>query len=458
MERILIVDDDKINVKLTKFILDQAGYEVMTADSGESAIEILREIHFDMVLLDIMMPDMNGLEVLKIIRGIPEIARIKVIFLTASTSPADLKDAIRLDAAQYIQKPCLPEDLLHMVKEAFAHKDDALLLVVDDDPLIQKVARHVFNSMCHVQCVSSGSDAVEFVRKTVPDLILMDLNMPDMDGLAAFQHIRALPVGRRVPIMFMTMDENSETEEKLFKAGAVDFIRKPFVAEAVRERAKRILELERLQKYLHEEVDKRNAELLESNRKIRRLSEQIIQALANAIDAKDTYTNGHSSRVAAYAREIARRMGKAEKEIEDTYYAGMLHDVGKIGIPREIITKTSRLTPEEYAVIQEHTVILRSISELPRLSIGARWHHEHYDGRGYPDGLVGKDIPEIARIICVADCYDAMSSNRSYRGALAQKIVRGEIAKGRYTQFDPDIADIMLDMIDEDKDYRMREL
>ena len=201
--------------------------------------------------------------------------------------------------------------------------------------------------------------------------------------------------------------------------------------------------------------------MLESARKVKRLTKQIIFALAGAIDAKDAYTNGHSSRVAEYAREIARRMGKDADEIEDIYYAAMLHDVGKIGIPRDIIGKRSQLTEEEFEVIREHTVkgekILKTISELPRLSIGARWHHERYDGGGYPDGLSGNDIPEIARIICVADCYDAMSSNRCYRKALSQRIIREEIFRGRGTQFDPAFADIMLAMIDEDTYYRMRE-
>ncbi|MBQ9345987.1 MAG: HD-GYP domain-containing protein, partial [Oscillibacter sp.] len=208
-------------------------------------------------------------------------------------------------------------------------------------------------------------------------------------------------------------------------------------------------------------VERRTAQLTESNQKVKRLTRQIIFALAGAVDAKDAYTNGHSGRVAEYSREIARRMGKDPADIEDIYYAAMLHDVGKIGIPKEIITKNSSLTEEEFAVIREHTVkgekILKTISELPRLSIGARWHHERYDGSGYPDGLSGRDIPEIARIICVADCYDAMSSNRSYRSALSQRIVRAEIQNGRGTQFDPTFADIMLDMIDEDTEYNMRE-
>ena len=141
---------------------------------------------------------------------------------------------------------------------------------------------------------------------------------------------------------------------------------------------------------------------------------------------------------------------------------GLLHDVGKIGVPDAIITKPSRLTDEEYAAIKTHPVvgsqILDHIADYPELVTGARWHHERYDGRGYPDGLAGDDIPEVARIIAVADTYDAMTSNRSYRAVLPQARVREEIARCSGSQFDPCFAAIMLQMIDEDGDYRMREV
>ena len=137
-----------------------------------------------------------------------------------------------------------------------------------------------------------------------------------------------------------------------------------------------------------------------------------------------------------------------------------MHDVGKIGIPNEIINKPDKLTEAEYALIKSHAIkgydILKPISEMPDLAIGARWHHERYDGKGYPDGKVGEDIPEIARIICVADCYDAMSSDRVYRKALPQRLVRQEIERNMGTQFDPTIAKVMLQMIDEDTEYKMR--
>ena len=185
----------------------------------------------------------------------------------------------------------------------------------------------------------------------------------------------------------------------------------------------------------------------------------MVQTLAEAIDAKDTYTNGHSSRVAQYSKEIAKRYGYDRKQQDEIYMMGLLHDVGKIGVPDAVINKPGRLTDEEFAMIKKHpemgSRILASVQEMPELKIGARWHHERYDGTGYPDGLSGTDIPEEARIIAVADSYDAMTSRRSYRDVLSQSVVRSEIEKGKGTQFDPVFADIMLEMIDDDPEYEM---
>ena len=188
---------------------------------------------------------------------------------------------------------------------------------------------------------------------------------------------------------------------------------------------------------------------------------QVVRSLADAIDAKDTYTNGHSGRVADYSKEIARRYGYSEEDLNSIYMMGLLHDVGKIGVPDEVINKTSRLTDEEFALIKTHPVIgskiLENIKNMPKLAYGARWHHERYGGGGYPDGLKGEEIPEEARIIAVADAYDAMTSNRSYRNVMPQEKVREQIEKGKGSQFDPAFADIMLAMIDEDTSYSMRE-
>ena len=192
------------------------------------------------------------------------------------------------------------------------------------------------------------------------------------------------------------------------------------------------------------------------------LFEQTAEALATAIDAKDKYTHGHSTRVAQYSTQIAREAGKSAEECEKVYFAGLLHDVGKIGVPDAVINKDGKLTDEEFAEIKLHPVygnqILATIQQSPYLSIGAHYHHERYDGRGYPEGLKGEDIPDIARIISVADAYDAMTSKRSYRDPIPQQTVREELVKGMGTQFDPEYAKIMLHLIDLDIEYGMREI
>ena len=201
--------------------------------------------------------------------------------------------------------------------------------------------------------------------------------------------------------------------------------------------------------------------LTQQQKSMWRLFNQTATALVNAIDAKDAYTHGHSSRVADYSRRIAELSGKSEEECDEIYYSALLHDVGKIGIPDSIINKDGRLTDEEYETIKKHPEIgeniLSSIIEYPYLSIGAHYHHERYDGKGYPDGLKGEDIPETARIVAVADAYDAMTSKRSYRDAIPQSKVREEIIKGSGSQFDPTFARILQHMIDLDTEYNMRE-
>lgn len=210
---------------------------------------------------------------------------------------------------------------------------------------------------------------------------------------------------------------------------------------------------------MQKEIKAQTHLLEERATKIEKLSLQSMIAFSAAIDAKDAYTNGHSTRVAQCSKMIAEKYGKDEEQQKNIYFIALLHDVGKIGIPDQIINKPTKLSDEEYAIIKGHPAIgyniLKNIEELPAIAIGARFHHERYDGKGYPLGMAGQDIPEIARIIAVADAYDAMTSNRSYRELMPQEKVKEEIRKGKGTQFDPVFADIMLALIEADKGYFM---
>ena len=330
------------------------------------------------------------------------------------------------------------------------------VVVVDDDVTNLKMAGLILSRQhMRVTALRSGRALLEYIRSNSPDLILLDVRMPEMDGFETMQLLKQEMVpGQEIPVIFLTADDNAESEMKGLNLGAMDFIKKPFVPDVLTVRVKHIIQLSRLQRNLAEEVELKTQEN-------ENLSMRVVQTLAETIDAKDTYTNGHSGRVAEYARQIARRFGYGRNRQNEIYMIGLLHDVGKIGVPDSVINKPSRLTEEEYAQIKTHPVlgdkILKKIPERPKLAIGARWHHERYDGTGYPDGLVGENIPEEARIIAVADAYDAMTSRRSYRNILPQAALRSEIERGKGTQFDPVFADIMLEIIDEDTEYKLKE-
>lgn len=612
--RILVVDDSTLNQDLVRGILRGTKIKIDTAINGEEALEKLEEQKYHMVLMDHMMPVMDGMEALKLIRERNLCQGVPVVVLTANVAPGAKEEYLEAGFDDYLAKPVIPQQLeasikrhlpkrlilerwergglteekpeteapqeqspflqkfsfldtsvgmsyfadneefysdmircyldnssfedirkayeeedwenyrilVHALKstslsigavelsgqakalemaakenriddirrdhdvmmEQFhkllediclalgdtrqekeetlsVQEDKATILVVDDDAMNLRIAEKMLESQFRIECVKSGREALEFVERVIPNLILLDLHMPGMDGFQVIAALRAQEKFREIPVIFLTADNDRDTEIKGFREGALDFITKPFIADIAISRVNRILELSRLQKDLQTEVRKQTRTAEERRQKVERLSSQIMETLAGTIDAKDKYTKGHSSRVAEYALKIAEKLGKSEKEQQNIYYLGLLHDIGKIGIPDGIINKTSRLTDDEYEVIKTHPVIgaeiLENISELPELAFGARWHHERYDGRGYPDHLKGEEIPEMARIIGVADAYDAMTSNRSYRSVLPQSVVRGEIEKGKGTQFDPLFADKMIEMIDEDVEYQMRE-
>ena len=264
------------------------------------------------------------------------------------------------------------------------------ILVVDDDAANLRMANHILSKeKMRVSCLKSGKDAVTFLRENRPDLILLDIHMPEMDGFETIAAIRENEGAADIPVIFLTADDDSSTETRGLEAGAMDFIKKPFVPEVLLLRVGHIIELVSLQADLSREVAIKTQEVTAQNERLEKMVMQTVRALSGAIDAKDTYTNGHSTRVAEYSREIAKRAGLSEEIQNDIYVMGLLHDVGKIGIPNSIINKPTKLTDEEYAIIKTHPAkggkILENITEFPSFKVGARWHHERYDGKGYPD-------------------------------------------------------------------------
>ena len=318
------------------------------------------------------------------------------------------------------------------------------VLIVDDDEFNLRVAGDILKEHYSIHTVQSGEDALKFMEVVPPKLVLLDLHMPKMDGRETMKRIQENAKWKKIPIIFLTSDSKPETEKECLVLGAADFITKPFVPMVMMSRISRIIELAELQNDLE-------AKLEEKTKLVEKVSLNSIMVIANTIDAKDAYTSGHSMRVAKCSSAIAKQLNWPEKDIQNIHYVALLHDIGKIGVPDAILNKPSKLSDEEFQVIKKHPVIgndiLKDIHMIRSVADGALYHHERYDGRGYPLGLAGEDIPFYARIIGIADAYDAMTSNRIYRHKLPQEKVIKEFEKGRGTQFDPQLTDLFLGML-----------
>lgn len=342
-------------------------------------------------------------------------------------------------------------------QESAGTKKVKKVVVVDDDVINLQVAGKILSSGgLRVAALKSGEALFDYLAKEneLPNLILLDVKMPGMSGFDCIKRLHSLEsAASKIPVIFLTADESEGAEREGLQLGAMDFIRKPFVPEVLLMRVKNIIELVTLQNQLYFEVEQKTRENKD-------LFMQIVSSLAAVIDTKDEYTKGHSSRVAQYSKMIAKRLGYSDARQDEIYMLALLHDVGKIGIPDGILNKPGTLTAEEYELIKAHSPmgasILKNIENDPKFESCAMYHHERYDGTGYPKGLKGTQIPEEARIIAVADAYDAMSSDRSYRAHLSQEAVKNELELGMGTQFDPKIAEIMLTITEEDKEYRLR--
>lgn len=320
------------------------------------------------------------------------------------------------------------------------------ILIVDDSVTNLKYAQEILKDTYRLALAKSGELALHFVENNTPDLIPLDVNMPVMDGFETYQRLLDNPSTQGIPVIFLTADTDPKCEMRGFEMGAMDFLTKPLEPEIIRYRIARIIEFVELKNNLQSQVELRTKES-------EKITLQSILAIANIIDAKTVFTRGHAIRVAQYAEEIAKRLGMSEEETVNLRYVGLLHDIGKIGISDTLLSKPGKLSVEEFNIIKKHSEIgadiLKDLSMIKFASEGAKYHHERFDGTGYPTGKSGENIPLAARILTVADSFDAMNSLRSYRPRLSIEDIRTEFINERGRQFDPQITDIMLDIINE---------
>ncbi len=338
------------------------------------------------------------------------------------------------------------------------------ILVVDDDESVTTFLSIALNQEGYqCQTANSASEALSTLRKNQGkpySLVLSDLIMPVMSGTELLDHLRSYFT--EVGVVMISADKNMPFAMEAMRKGALDFINKPLQMDIVLYRIQKALErihLERenreYQQYLEEKVENRTAALIEKHRSLQKLYINTIEAIARAIEAKDPYTQGHSKRVSKYCSRIAQRLGVDPEEMHDIEIAGLLHDVGKIGISDAILGKPTKLSIEEYEEIKEHPLIslkiIDPIQELKRVKEYVKYHHEKWDGTGYPQGLKAEAIPLGARILSVADAFDTMWIGRQYHAAWDLETVVREFQKNKGSQFDPHVIDAFTDLLREEQ-------
>ena len=331
--------------------------------------------------------------------------------------------------------------------------EDRILIADDEEAISTILAKRLAREGYNCVTAKNGREALSHFYKDTFSLIITDIKMPEMDGIELLKRIKGINPNIRVIMVTGHPEINMAVEA--MRLGAYDFIIKPADLELVALTVKKALESKRLEEeieayhsHLEELVEERTARLQHAYRILKKTHLDSVKVLAEAIDAKDPYTRGHSDRVKRMSLKIAMKMGFSEDRIESLEYGALLHDIGKIGIKDEVLQKPGPLSPEEYQYIQEHPLIGVKIVEgveffqdkIPMI----RHHHEHFDGSGYPDGLAGEAIPLEARIITVPDAFDAMTSLRTHRGVMPLQDVLTEFEKCRGKQFDPQVLEIFL--------------
>jgi len=322
------------------------------------------------------------------------------------------------------------------------------ILVCDDHPEILRLISRLLSPLHDIDTANNGEEGLKKIEDSKPDLVISDVMMPKMSGFQLVEHLRHNPATERLPVLLLTARADGHDRVRGLKRGASDYLIKPFLPEELKARVDNLLRAQHFESYLT-----RLNEDLESSKntlegRVHALFVDTVRTLVAAIDAKDTYTGGHSERVSFFAVRLAEQLKLPRPMVRTIELGALLHDVGKIGIPDRVLNKPGALTVEEIEVIRQHTVfggqILEKSPELAELRRFALHHHERWDGTGYPDRLAGPDIPQSVRVVSVADCWDAMVSDRIYRAGMEPHVAAEKVGKLGGTQFDPECVEAMM--------------
>ncbi len=344
------------------------------------------------------------------------------------------------------------------------------ILVVDDTPFNLTLMEAVLKKVYRVEVAASGGQALErLANGPLPDLILLDIMMPQMDGYEVCRRLKADPRTEGIPVIFLTANVSSDDEEKGFELVAVDYITKPIKQRVVLARIKTHLQLKVSADFLEDKAAFLESEVTRRAQEIEAIQDVTIHAMASLAETRDNETGNHIRRTQFYVRALAEKLHDHprfasflnERTINMLFKSAPLHDIGKVGIPDHILLKPGRFTPEEFEVMKAHTTLGRDAITQAEQRLGinvdfltyakeiAYSHQEKWDGSGYPQGLAGDAIPISARIMAVADVYDALISRRPYKTPFPHDKAVAMIVEGRGQHFDPDIVDAFVALADD---------
>lgn len=345
------------------------------------------------------------------------------------------------------------------------HTQANTVLIVDDDPVNRKVLGKIFSAYYRVEEAENGREGIDklLAGPRYYCAVLLDVMMPELSGIDVVRYLSAREMLDKIPVFMITAERSTDVMKEAYRLGVMDVIQKPVVSYVVLRRVQSVIELFEARKHLGAVVEHQGARLLAQAEQIIELNQGLIEALATAIEFRHEESGGHVQRISGITRVILEHTdfggGLSKEEIDNITMASIMHDVGKITIPDAVLTKPGRLTDEEYEIMKSHTVkgvaILESIPPLKSTGIYtyacdiARHHHERWDGRGYPDGLVGDQVSPWAQVVALADVYDALSCRRVYKPPFPRKQVLEMILTGECGLFNPHLLDSFLAVEDQ---------
>jgi response regulator RpfG family c-di-GMP phosphodiesterase len=438
--KFLTVDDSSSSRKLISSILGQNGDRVDEAENGEMGYAKAMENDYDLIITDIDMPEMDGVELCKKLKSDPGVRNVPILIVSKFDSDKEINRGFEAGASDYLLKQEVKDNLYptvhNLLTQADFHSDQTILLIDDSITTLKLLAGKLSSYGFRVASARSRDEAVGHLNKEKISVILFDVSMPDIDPVEFIQMVKDAYRDYHIPIIAMSTNRDRRSMMRLKRVGISAFLIKPFNIDSL------VVLVEKLvsDQYLFLLKEKEQLENEQKN-----LVDNIT-SLITALEARDRYTKGHSDNVSRISAGMVELSGGDRETVETVRRAALLHDIGKIGIPDSILNKPGRLSDEEYAQIKEHPEIgyriLKPISRLGNIHSIVRYHHERFDGNGYPQGLGGTEIPEWARIVAVADTFDALSNERTYKKAFGREESMKIIDEVRGTQLCPQSVEL----------------